>query len=100
MYAYIGAYDAEIAKEFEVKKMREAAQRIANRINRPVRGGMELMLTKHADYFSLLDIRPARLRRNSRIERLTPTISRRTRTRATTHRHYDKRKIKAANATE
>ncbi|WP_175958424.1 hypothetical protein [Burkholderia sp. BCC0405] len=100
MYAYIGAYDAEIAKEFEVKKMREAAQRIANRINRPVKGGMELMLTKHADYFSLQDIRPAAIttkltNRDSDAYDFAAHSNP-----GTTHRHYDRRKVKAASATE
>ncbi|KVT58334.1 hypothetical protein [Burkholderia ubonensis] len=96
----IGARDLEIAKEQEVKKMREAAQRIANRINRPVKGGMETMLTKHPDYFSLQDIRPAAIttkltNRNADAYDFAAHSNP-----STTHRHYDRRKVKAANATE
>ncbi|GLZ18568.1 hypothetical protein [Burkholderia plantarii] len=59
MYAFIGAHDPKIAREQEGKMMREAAQRIANRINRPIKGGMETMPTKHPDDFSMEDLRPA-----------------------------------------
>ncbi|SIT43772.1 conserved hypothetical protein [Paraburkholderia piptadeniae] len=100
MYTYIGAFDKDIATEFEAKKMREAAQRIANRINRPIRGGMELMLTDHAEYFALSDIRPTAI---------TAKLSNRDddaydfaahANPSTTHRHYDRRKVKVAKATE
>ncbi|WP_133118108.1 site-specific integrase [Burkholderia ubonensis] len=100
MYAFIGEYDAEIAKEFEVKKMREAAQRIANRINRPVKGGMELMLTKHADYFSLQDIRPAAITTKLENRSADAYDFAAHSNPSTTHRHYDRRKVKATSATE
>ncbi|HEY1997993.1 hypothetical protein, partial [Paraburkholderia sp.] len=100
MYAYIGAFDKAIAREFEAKKMREAAQRIANRVNSPIRGGMELQITNHPAYFSLLDIRPTAI--TAKLEQrdedaydfaahANPS---------TTHAHYDRRKVKVAKATE
>ncbi|WP_193098284.1 hypothetical protein [Burkholderia sp. Z1] len=100
MYSYIGSYDTEIAKEFAVKKMREAAQRIANRINRPVKGGMELMLTKHPDYFSLQDIRPAAITTKLANRDADAYDFAAHANPGTTHRHYDRRKVKAADATE
>lgn len=100
MYHYVGQFDKGIAREYEAKKMHEAAQRIANRVNSPIRGGMDLQLTKHPAYFSMLDIRPTAI--TAKLEQgdddaydfaahSNP---------ATTHRHYDRRKVKAARATE
>lgn len=100
MYHYVGQFDKGIAREYEAKKMHEAAQRIANRVNSPIRGGMDLQLTKHPAYFSMLDIRPTAI--TAKLDQgdddaydfaahSNP---------ATTHRHYDRRKVKAARATE
>ncbi|KDB08789.1 integrase family protein [Burkholderia sp. lig30] len=100
MYAFIGERDPEIAREQEVKKMREAAQRIANRINRPVKGGMETMLTKHPDYFSLQDIRPAAITTKLANRDADAYDFAAHANPGTTHRHYDRRKVKAADATE
>ncbi|WP_124478368.1 hypothetical protein [Burkholderia ubonensis] len=100
MYAFISEYDAEIAKEFEVKKMREAAQRIANRINRPVKGGMELMLTKHPDYFSMQDVRPAAITMKLENRSADAYDFAAHSNSSTTHRHYDRRMVKSADATE
>ncbi|WP_157379375.1 hypothetical protein [Burkholderia ubonensis] len=86
--------------KFEVKKMREAAQRIANRINRPVKGCMELMLTKHPDYFSMLDIRPAAITTKLDNRSADAYDFAAHANPSTTHRHYDRRKVKAASATE
>lgn len=100
MYSYIGAFDPEIAKEFEEKKRREASQRIAKRRDNPMTTRVELQLTNHPAYFSMLDIRPAAI--TAKLEKrdddaydfaahANP---------ATTHRHYDRRKLKVAKATE
>ncbi|MBB5413684.1 integrase [Paraburkholderia sp. HC6.4b] len=101
MYAYIGSFDKNIALEAEAKRMHEAAQRIANRINAPIRGGiMELQITKHPEYFALSDVRPTAI--SAKLEQhdadaydfaahASP---------GTTHRHYDRRRVKVAKATE
>ncbi|WP_186151880.1 hypothetical protein [Burkholderia gladioli] len=100
MYAFIGERDPEIARELEVKKMREAAQRLANRINRPVKGGMEMMLTRHPDYFALSDIRPAAITTKLANRDADAYDFAAHANPSTTHRHYDRRKVKAAAATE
>ncbi|MDR5764998.1 hypothetical protein [Caballeronia sp. LZ028] len=100
MYAYIGARDPAIAKEFEVKKMREAAQRIGRRVNNPVRGGIELHLTDHAEYFSMLDIRPAAITAKLESRDADAYDFAAHANPGTTHRHYDRRKVKKASATE
>ncbi|CAG9193953.1 conserved hypothetical protein [Paraburkholderia caribensis] len=100
MYAYIGSFDPEIATEYQAKKLHEAAQRIANRINRPMRGAMELMLTEHREYFALSDIRPTAItakldKRDDDAYDFAAHANP-----ATTHRNYDRRKMKVAKATE
>ena len=100
MYAYVGQFDKAIAREHEAKKMHEAAQRIANRVNSPIRGGMDLQLTKHPAYFSMLDIRPTAItaKLQNRDEDAYDFAAHSDP--STTHRHYDRRKVKAARATE
>jgi integrase len=100
MYHYIGASDRAIAKEFEVKKMREAAQRIGRRVDNPIRGSMELKLTKHADYFSMLDIRPAAISAKLENHDADAYDFAAHANPGTTHRHYDRRKVRKATATE
>ncbi|AUT68569.1 MULTISPECIES: hypothetical protein [Paraburkholderia] len=100
MYTYIGSFDPAIAKEFEAKKMREAAQRIANRVNSPIHGGMDLQLTNHPAYFSMLDIRPVAI--TTKLENSDPDAYDFAghASPSTTARHYDRRKVKVAKATE
>lgn len=100
MYHYIGANDRAIAKEFEVKKLREAAQRIGRRVDNPIRGSMELKLTKHADYFSMLDIRPAAISTKLENHDADAYDFAAHANPGTTHRHYDRRKVRKATATE
>ena len=100
MYSYIGAFDPEIAKEFEEKKRREAAQRIAKRRDNPMTIRVELRLTSHPAYFSMLDIRLAAItakldKRDDDAYDFAAHANP-----ATTHRHYDRRKLKVAKATE
>lgn len=100
MYAYIGGFERAIAEEFEEKKKREAAQRVAKCGDSPISNSVELQLTNHPAYFSMLDIRPTAI--TAKLDQgdddaydfaahSNP---------ATTHRHYDRRKVKAARATE
>jgi integrase len=100
MYTYIGGFDPAIATEYEEKKKREAAQRIARRRDNPTSETVDLQLTNHPAYFSMLDIRPAAI--TTKLENrdddaydfaahANPS---------TTHQHYDRRKVKAAKATE
>jgi integrase len=100
MYAYIGAFEPAIAKEFEEKKKREAAQRIAKRRDNPISNSVELQLTNHPAYFSMLDIRPAAItmKLENRDDDAYDFAAHANP--GTTHRHYDRRKAKAARATE
>lgn len=100
MHGDIGPHDAGIAKVFDVKKMREAAQRVANRINRPVESGMESKPTKHPAGFSLQDTRPAAIttklaNRDANAYDFAARVNPNT-----THQYYDRRKVKAADVTE
>ncbi|WP_048803899.1 hypothetical protein [Burkholderia multivorans] len=54
MYAYIGGFDPAIAREFEEKCKREAAQRRGENAD-----DVELKLVNHPSYFALSDVRPA-----------------------------------------
>ena len=100
MYTYIGQFDPEIAKEFEAKKMREAEQRRAARVNSPMREGMDLQLTRHPAYFAISDIRPTAItaKLENRDDDAYDFAAHSNP--GTTHRHYDRRKVKAAKATE
>jgi hypothetical protein len=100
MYAYIDAFDREIAKEFEEKKKREAAQRIAKRRDNPITHSVELQLTDHPAYFSMMDIRPTAItaKLDKRDEDAYDFAAHANP--ATTHRHNDRRKLKVAKATE
>ncbi|KVV22355.1 hypothetical protein WK80_22480 [Burkholderia multivorans] len=101
MYTYIGQWDPEIAAEFEQKKERERLQRVAKKRGEKIESeDASLKLTDHPDYFAMSDVRPAAI--TSKLERrdadaydfaahANPS---------TTHRNYDRRKVKAANATE
>jgi hypothetical protein len=95
MYTYIGTSDAAIAKEFDLKKEREAAKRRGREV-----ANVKLTLTDHPKYFSMSDIRPAAI--TTKLENraadaydfaahVNPS---------TTHKHYDRRRIKRASATE
>jgi len=100
MYHYVGQFDKAIAREYEAKKMHEAAQRIANRVNSPIRGGMDLQITKHPAYFSMLDVRPTAITAKLQNRDDDAYDFAAHSNPSTTHRHYDRRKVKAARATE
>ncbi|WP_322009275.1 hypothetical protein [Paraburkholderia sp. J12] len=95
MYAYIGEFDPMMAREFEAKCKREAAQRRGEKAD-----DVELKLVQHPAYFALSDVRPAAI--TAKLENrdadaydfaahANPN---------TTHKHYDRRKVKRAAATE
>lgn len=95
MYAYIGAFDPAVEREFDAKRKREAAQRRGETAH-----DVELKLVGHPAYFALSDVRPAAI--TAKLEsrdadaydfaaHANPT---------TTHKHYDRRKVKRASATE
>ncbi|OTP79430.1 hypothetical protein [Caballeronia sordidicola] len=96
MYSFIGEFDEAIAQEFELKKMREAAQRKG----KPLAGELVLRLVDHPAYFSMLDIRPAAIttKLQNRDEDAYDFAAHANP--ATTHKHYDRRKVKSASATE
>ena len=96
MYAFIGAFDEDIAQEFELKKAREAAQRKGT----PLAGELVLTITDHPAYFSMLDIRPAAITTKLANRDVDAYDFAAHANPATTHKHYDRRKVKAANATE
>lgn len=95
MYSFIGEFDETIAQEFELKKMREAAQRKG----KPLAGEFVLTLTDHAAYFSMLDIRPAAITTKLQ-NRDEDAYDFAAHANPATHKHYDRRKVKSASATE
>lgn len=96
MYRFIGEFDERIAQEFEIKRAREAAQRR----KKPMDGEFVLTITDHPAYFSMLDIRPAAITTKLTNRDADAYDFAAHANPATTHRHYDRRKVKAANATE
>jgi hypothetical protein len=97
MWEWIATFDPEAAK-----RLAESKETAANRRRDPAAGKWvsDYSITEHPAYFSALDIRPAAI--TSKLEQraadaydfaahANPS---------TTHRHYDRRKVKAANATE
>lgn len=96
MYTFIGADDPAIAREFDLKRTREAAQRRGV----PLEGELKLTLVDHPAYFSMLDIRPAAIT-TKLAERAEDAYDFAAHANpSTTHKHYDRRKVKAASATE
>ncbi|VVE11344.1 phage-related integrase [Pandoraea communis] len=95
MYSYIGEKDETIAQEFKAKKAREAAQRKGENVD-----DLALKLTKRPAYFSLLDIRPTAITKKLE-KRAADAYDFAAHTNpSTTHRHYDRRRTKIADATE
>ncbi len=80
--------------------MHEAAQRIANRVNSPIRGAMDLQITKHQEYFALSDIRPTAISAKLDNRDADAYDFAGHANPSTTHRHYDRRKVRKASATE
>jgi len=95
MYAYIGATDAAIADEFEAKRQREAAQRRGEKA-----ADVVLSLVDHPAYFALSDVRPAAITAKLDNRDADAYDFAAHANPATTHKHYDRRKIKRAAATE
>jgi hypothetical protein len=95
MYAFIGAKDPVIAREWEEKKAREAAQRKGKKSDK-----VRLLLTEHSDYFSMLDIRPAAITTKLENRDADAYDFAAHASPSTTHKHYDRRKVKKASATE
>ncbi|WP_321953161.1 hypothetical protein [Paraburkholderia bannensis] len=95
MYAYIGEFDPEVAKEFEAKRVREAAQRRGEKADE-----VKLKLVDHPAYFALSDVRPAAITAKLESRDVDAYDFAAHANPATTHKHYDRRKVKRASATE
>lgn len=95
MYAYIGEFDPAIAREFEAKRKREAAQRRGEKAE-----DVELTLIEHSAYFALSDVRPAAITAKLENRDADAYDFAAHANPSTTHKHYDRRKIKRASATE
>ncbi|WP_446903058.1 site-specific integrase [Burkholderia sp. YIM B11467] len=96
MYAYIGRFDSRIARECEAKRAREAAQRKGF----AVEGELKLTLVDHPAYFSMLDVRPAAITTKLANRDADAYDFAAHANPSTTHKHYDRRKVKVAKATE
>ncbi|WP_199539938.1 hypothetical protein [Paraburkholderia kururiensis] len=88
-----------IAREYEAKKMHEAAHREPRRQPDPQRHGAEDR--KAPAYFSMLDIRPTTItakltNRDSNADDFATHADRS----SSTHGHYDRRRVKVAKVTE
>ncbi|VVE84925.1 phage-related integrase [Pandoraea sputorum] len=96
MYTYIGTRDPAIAAEYQTKKAREAAQRKKEKVE----GDFEITLTQHSEYFALQDIRPAAISAKLQSRAADSYDFAAHANPATTHKHYDRRRVKRASATE
>ncbi|WP_042298934.1 hypothetical protein [Paraburkholderia kururiensis] len=99
MYSFIGEFDNSIAREYEAKKMHEAAHREPRRQPDPQRHGVEDH--KAPAYFSMLDIRPTTItakltNRDSNADDFASHADRS----SSTHGHYDRRRARVAKVTE
>jgi hypothetical protein len=96
MYAWIGAQDPEIARESIARKAREAAKRKGNVVG----DAAPNLITKHPLYFALNDGRPTAItakmeRRDEDVYDFAAHANP-----ATTHKSYDRRRVRKAAATE
>lgn len=99
MWDWIASFDREAAAALEEAKTHAARRRKQNWLP-PTDAGPGYSIADHPEYFALSDIRPAAI---------TTKLDRRSEDAydfaahanpATTHRHYDRRKVKRASATE
>ncbi|CAD6536071.1 hypothetical protein LMG27952_03103 [Paraburkholderia hiiakae] len=95
MYAYIGEFDPAIAREFEAKCKREAAQRRGEKAD-----DVALKLVEHPAYFALSDVRPAAITAKLEARDADAYDFAAHANPSTTHKHYDRRKVRRASATE
>ncbi|WP_353191829.1 hypothetical protein [Pandoraea pnomenusa] len=96
MYTYIGTRGPAIAAEYRTKKAREAAQRKKEKVD----GDFNITLTQHGGYFALQDIRPAAISAKLQSSAADSYDFAAHANPATTHKHYDRRRVKRASATE
>ncbi|SDH05279.1 MULTISPECIES: hypothetical protein [unclassified Duganella] len=99
-YEWIASFDKEVAAHLAAKKDWEERYRAARKSGQEVEPFAGYRVTEHPSYFSLMDVRPAAI---------TAKLDKRSADAydfaahanpATTHHHYDRRKVKKATATE
>lgn len=97
MWEWIATFDPEAAK-----RLAESKETAANRRRDPAAGKWvsDYSIAEHPAYFSALDIRPAAITTKLEQRAADAYDFAAHANPATTHRHYDRRKVKAANATE
>lgn len=101
MFEWIASFDPEVAAELVKKKAWDARYKAAYDKSKTIeKYSSDFKLVKHPSYFALQDIRPAAI--TSKLEQRSADAYdfAAHANPATTHRNYDRRKIKRASATE
>ncbi|EKZ96474.1 phage-related integrase [Cupriavidus sp. HMR-1] len=99
MWEWIATFDQEAAVALQVARRYEAERRRLKGAE-PDEERPEYSIADHPEYFSTMDIRPAAI--TTKLERRSADAYdfAAHANPATTHRHYDRRKVKRASATE
>ncbi|HZX28075.1 MAG TPA: hypothetical protein VFF16_13455, partial [Telluria sp.] len=100
MFEWIASFDEEVARELEAKKRREVLYREAKKGGAAAPPVHAYTITEHPAYFSLKDVRPAAI--TSKLEQRSADAYdfAAHANPSTTHKNYDRRKVKKASATE
>jgi hypothetical protein len=99
-YEWIASFDSEVADHLAHKKAWEIEYRSARKAGKEMARFQGYRVTEHPMYFSLMDIRPAAI--TAKLDQgAADTYNFAAHANpATTHRHYDRRRVKKASATE
>lgn len=99
-YEWIASFDSEVAAHLAHKKAWEVEYRAARKAGKVLERFKGYKITEHPMYFSLMDVRPAAI--TAKLQKgASDTYNFAAHANpATTHRHYDRRKVKSADATE
>jgi len=99
-FEWIASFDPEVAAQLAMKKEWESKYIAARRDGNKVEDYDRYKITAHPAYFSLKDVRPAAITTKLAARADDAYDFAAHANPATTHRHYDRRKVKTASATE
>lgn len=100
MFDWIASFDSEVAAALVAKREWEAQYRAAHKAGTGKEEYQGYKITRHPEYFSLSDIRPAAITTKLRNRSQDAYDFAAHANPATTHRHYDRRTERRAKATE
>lgn len=99
-HEWIASFDAEAAASLAAKRKWEARYIAAYKLGEKIEPFVGVSITKHPAYFALKDIRPAAITTKLRNRDADAYDFAAHSNPATTHKHYDRRSVKKASATE